>query len=149
MSKFLGILVLLALGYGIYALVNHYQAIESDPNAGSVQPTMVMTDDGTMAPAPVPGEEVATDSLAGLPPNFDKTLKAAYEKGAPGLGAWLKLYRAYVKDPRRAGIELDYCVLLTRTDPEQAKALFAAVKKRVTPDSPLYPRVKRLAPNFE
>lgn len=147
MSKFLGILVLLALGYGIYALVNHYQNFESDPNAGAVSATITTSEDGTLLPPP--GEEIPTESLAGLPPNFDKTLKAAYGKGAAGLGAWLKLYRTYVSDPRRAAIELDYCVLLVRTDPGQAKMLFAEVKKRVAPDSPLYARVKRLAPTFE
>jgi hypothetical protein len=147
MSKFLGILVLLALGYGIYALVNHYQNFQSDPNAGAVSSTITTSEDGTLLPPP--GEEIPTESLAGLPPNFDKTLKAAYEKGAPGLGAWLKAYNRYVADPRRAGIELDYCVLLARTDPARAKEMFATVKKRVTPDSPLYPRVKRLAQTFE
>ena len=143
MSKFLGILVLLALGYGIFALVNHYKNYEDDPAAGAVT-----AGGGTTETLP-PQEEVATASLAGLPQQLQPSLKAAYDRGAAGLGAWIKAYRHYVSDPRLAGIELDYCVLALRNDPAQARTLFNLVKKRVAPDSPLYPRIKRLAPLFE
>lgn len=143
MSKFLGILVLLALGYGIYALVSHYKNYEDDPSAGAVASSSAS---GEAVPVV---EEVATESLPGLPEKLQPSLKAAYERGPGGIGTWLKAYRAYATDPRLAAIELDYCVLIARTDHAQAKTVFNSVKKRVAPDSPLYPRVKRLAPTFE
>jgi hypothetical protein len=142
MSKFLGILVLLALGYGIYALVNHYKTFEENPATGAVTTPPGGPD------ASAPQEDVPTDSLAGLPPNLEPTLKAAYEKGAAGLAVWLKTYRRYVADPRLAGVELDYCVLLLRSDPQQAAAMFNTVKRRVSPDSPLYHRVRRMESLF-
>jgi hypothetical protein len=140
MSKFLGILVLLALGYGVYALINHYRNFQADPSAGAI---------GAVDPGQAPVEEVPTESLTGLPPRLASSLAAAQERGAAGLGSWLKAYRREVADPRLAAIELDYCVLIVRSDPAQARIVFNSVKRRVTADSPLYPRVKRLAPTFE
>jgi hypothetical protein len=49
-----------------------------------------------------------------------------------------------VRDPRLAEIELNYVVLVSRTNPSEAKQVFQAVKKRTPKTSPLYDRIKRL-----
>jgi len=94
--------------------------------------------------APVVGEQ-----LAGLPKNLESTLQAAQKQGAPGLKGWLKTYDKMVQDPRRAWIQLDYCVLVAREDPAEAKRMFASVKDRLPPASPVWPRMKQLEKTFE
>ena len=44
---------------------------------------------------------------------------------------WLKTYGQSVEDPRKAWIELDYCVAVAREDPAEARRVFAAVKERI------------------
>jgi hypothetical protein len=87
--------------------------------------------------------------LPGLPPKLEPSLEAATKQGATGLRNWLAVYSPYVQDPRRASIELDYVVLLAREDPAEAKRLFARIKQRVPPDSPVYERVQQLAKTYE
>ena len=94
--------------------------------------------------APVVGEQ-----LAGLPKNLESTLQAAQKQGASGLKGWLKTYDKMVQDPRRAWIQLDYCVLVAREDPAEAKRVFASVKERLPPASPVWPRMKQLEKTFE
>ena len=54
-----------------------------------------------------------------------------------------------VQDPRKAWIELDYCVLVSREDLSEARRVFAEVKKRTPPSSPVWPRVKDLEKVYE
>lgn len=93
------------------------------------------------------------DSLPGMPPmaagQLETTLRAAQNNGAAALGAWLKTYGGNVQDPRKAWIELDYCLLLAGKDPSEARRIFAAVKKRTPQDSPVWPRIKELQKTFE
>src|SRR5437764_2729035 len=55
--------------------------------------------------------------LAGLPQKYQASYQAAEKQGAAGLKNWLKTYGRVVQDPRKAWIELDYCVLIAREDP--------------------------------
>ncbi len=96
-------------------------------------------------PAPAPA---GSDQLPGLPSTFEASLQAAQRDGAAGLRNWLKKYRAYVRDPRLAAIELDYVVQVMREDPKEAKRVFQSVKNRVPPSSPVYERVKKLEAAF-
>ena len=88
------------------------------------------------------------DGLDGMPSNFEPSLQAAQAQGAPGLKAWLERYASQVQDPKLAAIQLDYVVLLSRSNPAEAKRIFLAVKKRVPKNSPVYERVKRLDSTF-
>jgi hypothetical protein len=54
-----------------------------------------------------------------------------------------------VKDPRLAWIELDYVVMLSPSDPVEAKKLFAQIKKRTPADSPIMPRIRSLEKTYE
>ena len=57
---------------------------------------------------------------------------------------WLKTHSQSVEDPRKAWIELDYCVAVAREDPAEARRVFATVKERTPPSSPVWPRIKQL-----
>jgi|SRR5436190_14520846 hypothetical protein len=97
-------------------------------------------------------EEVAAvsgDTLQGLPYGLDQSLRNAESQGAAALKTWLKDYGHLVQDPRKAWIELDYCVMVARNDPAEARRVFAAVKERTGPTSPVWKRVKQLAPTYE
>jgi hypothetical protein len=91
--------------------------------------------------------------LPGMPDQWKETLETsltiAQRHGAPGLREWLKAYRQYVADPRRAWIELDYCVLVAQDKPTEAKRVFNDVKERTPPTSPIYPRLKQLEKTYE
>jgi hypothetical protein len=90
------------------------------------------------------GASGPADGLAGMPSNFEPSLQAAQAQGAQALKTWLGRYAQYIQDPKLAAIQLDYVVLLSRSDPAEAKRIFQAVKQRVPKDSPIYSRVKRL-----
>lgn len=87
--------------------------------------------------------------LSGLPAALETSLQGAKQKGTAALGAWLKTYGQNVKDPRKAWIELDYVMLLSRENPAEARKLFASVKSRVREDSPVYQRVKELEKTYQ
>jgi hypothetical protein len=89
------------------------------------------------------------DQLQGMPYELQGTYKTAEQKGAAGLKFFLKSYGDRVQDPRKAWIELDYCRELARENPAEAKKLFAEVKARIPPTSPVYPRIKQLEKTYE
>jgi hypothetical protein len=53
------------------------------------------------------------------------------------------------RNPSKAWIELDYCTLIAREDPAEARRLFAAVKERTPASSPVWDRVKKLEKTYE
>jgi hypothetical protein len=92
---------------------------------------------------------VTGGSLSGLPGQFEQSLHEAEQRGAAGMTNWLKTYGQMVADPRKAWIELDYVVLLARDNPAEAKRLFAAIKERIPPSSPVWPRINQLAKTYQ
>jgi hypothetical protein len=88
-------------------------------------------------------------SLPGLDYKFENSLQEAQNRGADGLKAWLEAYRKATKDPRLAWIELDYVQLVAPQNPGEAKRVFATVKERTQPDSPVYRRVKELEKTYQ
>jgi hypothetical protein len=125
-------LITLALIIGLYllgkAMFEGYQAQERKKNPQQQQNT--------------------SNLLEGLPPQFEESLAAAQAQGAPALKAWLQKYGQYARDPRLAEIQLDYVVLVSRTDPAEAKQFFRAVKSRTPKTSPVYERIKRLESTY-
>jgi hypothetical protein len=95
-----------------------------------------------------PPQETKANVMEGLPPQFEESLAAAQAQGAPALKAWLQKYGQYAQDPRLADIQLDYVVLLSRSNPAEARQLFQAVKRRTPKTSPVYQRVKRLEKTY-
>ena len=92
---------------------------------------------------------VVPQELAGLPSQLAASLDAAQKQGPEALGVWLQQYSHLVADPRRAWIELDYVVLVTKRDPAKARQMYAQVRDRVAPGSPVYDRVQRLKKTYE
>ncbi len=92
---------------------------------------------------------VNPDSLPGLPEPWRASLNNAEQQGPTALGNWLKTYGAKVQDPRKAWIELDYVVMITRDNPQEAKRIFGEVKDRILPTSPVWPRIQTLQKSYE
>ena len=92
---------------------------------------------------------VQGDQLPGLPDKLAPSLDAAKKKGAAGLRTWIKNYGRLVQDPRKAWIELDYCVLVSHEDLPEARRVFAEVKARTPESSPVWPRIKDLQKVYE
>jgi hypothetical protein len=92
---------------------------------------------------------VVPEQLTGMPWQLENSLRAAQKGGATALRQWLEQNNASLKDPRKAWIELDFCTLVARDNPQEAKRVFAAVKARTRSTSPVYPRIKELERTFE
>lgn len=91
---------------------------------------------------------IPADGLTGLPANFEPSLATAEAQGPAALKVWLARYSSYIQDPKLAAIQLDYVVMVGRTDPAEAKRVFHAVKARIPKTSPVYPRVQKLDSTF-
>lgn len=102
-----------------------------------------------MARKEVPVVAVSGDSLAGLPPYLEAGYRAVKDKSPSTLLAWYKANEAQIADPRKAWLELDLCIAIRRDYPAEATEIFARVKQRVPPSSPVWPRVKELEKAFE
>ncbi|HXS68906.1 MAG TPA: hypothetical protein VN761_08685 [Candidatus Polarisedimenticolia bacterium] len=89
------------------------------------------------------------NNLPGLPDGWDQSLQAAEQGGADSLGKWLKTYGPSVRDPRKAWIELDYVVMISRDNPQEAKRIFTDVHDRTLPTSPVWPRIQGLEKSFQ
>lgn len=102
---------------------------------------------------PGPGQANTNSSvnviLPGMPASLEASLAAAQAQGTKTLGRWLDYYGANVADPRRAAIELDYAVMVSREDMAEARRVFALVKARTPTHSAVYPRIKRLEQAYE
>lgn len=88
------------------------------------------------------------DQLAGMPAQAEASLQAARNAGVNSFRKWLETYGPSLQDPRKAWIELDFCVAVSRDNPKEARQVFAGVQKRLRPDSPVYPRLKQLEPTY-
>jgi hypothetical protein len=92
---------------------------------------------------------VRPEALPGLPQQYESGLRAAQQEGTAAFRKWLKTYDKLLQDPRRAWIELDFCVAIAREDPSEARRLFASVKNRTPPSSPVWLRVKELEKSYQ
>ena len=92
---------------------------------------------------------VVGESLSGIPDNLVASLQASRKSGPNAMKTWLKTYGRLVQDPRKAWIELDYCVMVSREDLTEARRVFAEVKARTPPTSPVWTRVKELEKTYE
>jgi len=95
------------------------------------------------------GADIKPENLPGLPYQLYTSLQTAQNNGPTGLRDWLKAYGAQVQDPRKAWLEMDCSLALLRTDPNDAKRIFKAVKERTSTNSPVYPRLRQLEKSFE
>jgi hypothetical protein len=134
MTKLIAALIIVAALYGGWQLFLYWDKVKNEQENKQKQD----------AAALVVGEQ-----LPGLPYKLETSLQAARKQGAAGLRNWLKINGQSVEDPRKAWIELDYCVAVARQDPAEARRVFAAVKERLGPSSPVWPRMKQLESAYE
>jgi len=134
MTKVIAAFIIIVVLYGGWHLFLYWEKVRDDKEIKQKQEASSM---------------VVGDSLSGLPDNLVASMQAAKKRGASALKTWLKNYGPMVQDPRKAWIELDYCVLVSREDLSEARRVFAEVKKRTPPSSPVWPRVKDLEKVYE
>jgi uncharacterized protein involved in exopolysaccharide biosynthesis len=134
MTKLIAALMIVLVLYGGWELFLYWEKVKNEEDTKQKQDQAALT---------------MGDTLPGLPYQLEQSLQEARKQGAAGLRNWLKLHGASVEDPRKAWIELDYCVAVAREDPAEARRVFASVKDRIGPASPVWPRMKQLEKTYE
>ncbi len=134
MTKLITIAIILVLLYGGWQFFLYWDRVKNEKE----------TQEKAAAAAVVTGE-----SLSGLPQQLEQSLAAAQRQGPAALRNWLKTYGSVVQDPRKAWIELDYCGMVFRDDLSEARRVYAAVKERTPPSSPVWPRIKQLEATYQ
>ncbi len=134
MTKAIWVLIILVVGYIGYLLFLQWEQVQVDRENQRKNITTTA---------------VQGDSLAGLPYQLDPSLRVAKERGAVAFRTWYNSYERQLEDPRKAWIELELCIVLSRENPAEAKKIFAGVRDRVAPSSPVWPRMKELEKTFE
>jgi hypothetical protein len=134
MTKLIAALIIVLACWGVWELFLYWEKVKNTEEAKQKQDANAL---------------VIGDNLPGLQGNLEPSLRDAKSKGAGALRAWLKAHGQSVEDPRKAWIELDFCVAVAREDPTEARRVFASVKERISSASPVYPRLKQLAPAYE
>jgi len=132
-TKLIGALMILLLVWGGYRMFSYYKEVNEQRWHEKEKTT---------------GKGVDPSNLPGVPYELDASLRAAQSQGAGALKKWLDTYGKQVQDPRKAWIQLDYCQNVFRDNPQEARAVFAAVRERLRESSPVYPRMKQLEKSF-
>jgi hypothetical protein len=134
MTKLIAVLIIIGALYGGWELFLYWEKVKNDEETKQKQNAAAM---------------VMGDQLPGLPYTLENSLQAARKQGTAAMRSWLKLHGQSVDDPRKAWIELDFCVAVAREDPAEAKRVFADVKGRIGSNSPVWQRVKQLEKTYE
>ncbi|MCX6922048.1 MAG: hypothetical protein NT154_02335 [Verrucomicrobia bacterium] len=134
MTKVIAALLIIAAIYGGWELFLYWEKVKNDEETKKQQDTAAMT---------------SGDKLPGVPYQLEASLLAARSRGAAALRTWLKTNDRSIEDPRKAWIELDFCIAVAREDPAEAKRVFAGVKERIGPSSPVWQRMKQLQNTYE
>lgn len=134
MTKLIALLMVVAVLWGGWELFFYWEKVKNNQEIEKKQ-----------AAAAVTGGE----ALSGMPYQLEASLENAKKQGAAGLGSWLKTYGRMIQDPRKAWIQLDYCMMISLDDPSQAKRLFAEIKARTPHTSPVWPRIEQLERTYE
>jgi len=136
MKALIGIFIALVIGIGAYKIYDHWEKVKE---------RRVLEDRAAR------GADINPDELPGMPWQLVQKLHEAQRTDAPTMKRFIESCKSFpdVKDPRLAWVELDYVVMISATDPIEARKIFQAVKKRTPADSPIYPRIKSLEKNYE
>ena len=134
MTKVIAVFIIVLVLYGGYSLFLYWEKVKNEEETKQKQEAATM---------------VMGDQLPGIPSQLEQSLQEARKRGAAGLRDWLKAHGQSIEDPRKAWIELDYCVAVAREDTAEARRVFASVKERIGSASPVWPRVKQLEKTYE
>jgi hypothetical protein len=134
MSKIIGAFVIILFIVAGWKLVGYYKQVAEEERSQKKAEQ---------------GADIKPEQLGGMPYQLDQSLQAATKNGPAAMREWLKLYGPQISDPRKAWIEMSYCVAVMREDPIDAKRVFQTVKERTPTNSPVFPRVQQLERTFE
>ncbi len=134
MTKLIGAAIIIGLLYGGWELFLYWDRVKNEEQTTRKEEA---------------GAAVSPQQLAGMPYQLEASLSAAQRDGSAGLRNWLKTYGPTIQDPRKAWIELDYVVALSRENPAEARRLFATIKERTGPSSPVWKRIKDLEKTYQ
>jgi hypothetical protein len=136
MKILISILIILAVCVGGYKLWDHWNTVKEQ---------------GVLERKAAAGADINPETLPGLPPQLHQKVREAQQAGPETFKRFIDSCKRFpdVKDPRLAWMELDYMVMISSTDPIEAKKIFFEVKKRTPTDSPIYPRIKALEKSYE
>ena len=128
------VIVVVAVGFGGWQLYTYWLNVQDEKAAAAKEAAAKVADPNTMQ---------------GVPGELQDSLQAAEQHGAVSLGSWLKLYDSRIQDPKKAWVELDYVVMITRDNPKEARRIFGEVKDRTLPNSPVWPRIQGMEKTYE
>lgn len=136
MKALISILILVLVVMGGYKLWEHWQTMEDQRRLDRKTAT---------------GADIKPDQLPGLPFQLENKLHDAQRGGPQTFKRFLDACRLYpdVKDPRLAWMELDYVIMISNSDPIEAKKIFRQVKNRTETNSVIYPRIQALSRTYE
>lgn len=89
------------------------------------------------------------DDLPPLAPALEASLKQAMAGGSSAMKEWLETNGPYLRDPRKAAIQLDFAQVLARSDPAGAKRLYLEIKGRNPQGAAVSGRLQKLAKLFD
>jgi hypothetical protein len=135
MTKLITILIIVAALWGGWQLFLYWDKVK--------------TEDETAAKKKAQTEITSGEQLSGMPSSLESSYQAAKNQGAAAMKNWLKFNGRNVQDPRKAWIELDYCIAVSREDPAEAKRVYAEVRNRTQQTSPVWPRIKQLEKTYQ
>lgn len=134
MKVAISIVVVVAILYGIWTAWLQWDKYRADQDIQKKQAAILA----------IPPEQ-----LPGMPEGWEESFKTASKAGPTGVRNWLRAYGQRVQDPRRAWIELDYMITISKDDPQEAKRIFNDIKARTPQDSPVYLRIKQLEKTYQ
>lgn len=136
MKAVISIIVVILVAVGVYKLWEYWDRVSQEK-----EQTERASD----------GSDIKEYQLQGMTYELDQRYAAAKQKGAAGIKDFLEAYRNAPKfeDPRKAWIELDYALLITGSDPLEAKKIFLDVKQRTPTNSIIYPRIRAMSKTYE
>ena len=135
MTKLISILIIVVLLYCSWRFYLYWDRVKNEQENAKQQAAAALS--------------ISPESLPGMPYELAPSLQAAQKAGAQGLRAWLKQYGSQIYDPRKAWIELDFCVAVSQESPAEARRVFGEVKRRTPPASPVWPRIQQLSETYE
>lgn len=136
MKLLISILILLAVGLVSYKVWEHWEQAKE---------RRILEEKAAR------GADIDPESLTGLPFQLKQKLDDAQQAGPDTFKRFIDSIKRFpdVKDPRLAWIELDYVVMVSQSNPVEAKKIFFEVKKRTPADSPIMPRIKALEKTYD
>ena len=134
MTRLIAVLIVVVVLYGGWRFFLYWDKVKNEEETQKKQVATAV---------------IQPESLPGLPQQYESGLRAAQQDGTAAFRKWLKTYDKLLEDPRRAWVQLDFCVAIAREDPSEARRVFAEVKARTPPSSPVWPRMKQLEKSYQ